>query len=90
MAKFRKKPIVIEAWRNPVNWSTERGKTELIPDWLITDKVSAAHDDPNALLIETLEGVKRVDPGDWIIKDVADELYPCKPDIFKITYEEVE
>lgn len=90
MSKFRKKPVVIEAWRNPVDWISEREKAELIPDWLVTDKVSAAHDDPNALLIETLEGVMRASPGDWIIQGVQGEIYPCKPDIFEATYEAVD
>jgi hypothetical protein len=46
---------------------------------------------PNAecyCLIETLEGTHRCDENDWIIQGVKGELYPCKPDIFKLTYEE--
>lgn len=39
------------------------------------------------LLIQTLEGVMEARPGDWIIKGVAGEFYPCKPDIFEATYE---
>lgn len=39
--------------------------------------------------IKTLEGVMRADPGDWIIRGVKGELYPCKPDIFEATYEAV-
>lgn len=42
------------------------------------------------LIIRTLEGDMRVEPGDWIIKGVAGEFYPCKPDIFEQTYEAVE
>jgi len=42
------------------------------------------------LFIGTLEGVHRADPGDWIIKGVKGELYPCKPDIFAQTYEPAE
>jgi hypothetical protein len=41
------------------------------------------------LYITTLEGVMRADKGDWIIKGVKGELYPCKPDIFEMTYEQV-
>ncbi len=40
-----------------------------------------------ALLIDTLEGVMSAKPGDFIIKGVAGEFYPCKPDIFEATYE---
>jgi len=40
--------------------------------------------------IATLEGVMRADVGDWIIRGVAGEFYPCKPDIFAATYEPVE
>lgn len=42
-----------------------------------------------AWLIPTLEGVMEASPGDWIIRGVADEFYPCKPDIFAATYEPV-
>lgn len=42
------------------------------------------------MYIETLEGVHRADPGDWIITGVKGEQYPCKPDIFDKTYEKVE
>ena len=40
--------------------------------------------------IETLEGTMKADKGDWIIKGVKGELYPCKPDVFNMTYEKVE
>jgi len=43
-----------------------------------------------AVDIPTLEGTMRCDPGDWIIRGVKGEVYPCKPDIFEATYEEVE
>ncbi|PRS47537.1 hypothetical protein [Bacillus sp. MZGC1] len=39
--------------------------------------------------IETLEGTMKASPGDWIIKGVHGEIYPCKPDIFEKTYEKV-
>ena len=39
--------------------------------------------------IQTLEGVMKANPGDWIIRGVKGELYPCKPDVFEATYEEV-
>lgn len=42
---------------------------------------------PETILIDTMEGTMRTDVGDWIIKGVAGEFYPCKPDIFATTYE---
>ena len=45
--------------------------------------------DDHALVIHTLEGDMRADPRDWIIRGVKGEFYPCKPDIFEATYEEV-
>ena len=80
--KFRKKPVVIEAWQNT---HTPRP----IPLWL-NDAWRAAkvqfagggHID-----IHTLEGVMRAELDDWIICGVKGELYPCKPDIFEATYE---
>ena len=49
-----------------------------------------AYQTDEEVYIETLEGVMKADKGDWIIKGVKGELYPCKPDVFKMTYEEVE
>lgn len=79
--KFRKKPVVIDAflWKNkPV---FPEGFEDLHPIARITDE--------EKLAIETLEGVITADDGDWIIKGVKDEFYPCKPDIFEATYEPV-
>jgi hypothetical protein len=85
--RFRKKPVVIEAmlydgtedgWRDVTDWANEV--------WFRVDG-----DQPKrALEIHTREGVMRADPGDWVIRGVAGEFYPCKPDIFEQTYEEVE
>lgn len=47
-------------------------------------------DGTGALRIVTLEGIHRCDFGDWIIRGVKGELYPCKPDIFAATYEAVD
>lgn len=81
MAKFRKKPVVIEAWL------FVEGKPHGIPTWV----ARAAHDlgDGN-LSIQTLEGLMVAKPGDWIIQGVKGEIYPCKADIFDATYEPVE
>ena len=84
--KFRKKPVVIEAMQLPatgkdvhalVDWLREHGGSELEPG------------PDGALLIHTLEGTMKGQPGDWIICGVQGELYPCKPDIFEATYEAV-
>ncbi|KUP22405.1 hypothetical protein AWJ19_27695 [Paenibacillus sp. DMB5] len=77
--KYRKKPVVIEAWQNAddTGW----------PDWL--DDADAGREPGGVILINTLEGVMRADLGDWIIRGIKGEVYPCKPDIFEATYEPV-
>jgi hypothetical protein len=50
---------------------------------------NAAHDKRSGLVIHTLEGNHNASPGDFIIKGVAGEFYPCKPEIFALTYEPV-
>jgi hypothetical protein len=86
--KFRKKPVVIEAWQVPPDDGNTR---ELPPMWLISAiacrpaTVEAVAG--GGLDIKTLEGTMRADVGDWIIQGVKGELYPCKPDIFAATYE---
>ena len=82
MPKYRKKPVVIEAWQ----W-TPHDKGEEIPMWLVMSNYELGPED--GLLIKTLEGTMRADPGDWIIRGVKGELYPCKPDIFAATYDPV-
>lgn len=81
--KFRKKPVVIDAWL----WDGNTDKPwERAPEWL-ADEV--AHWGPR-LAIPTLEGIITAQPGDWIIRGIHGEIYPCKPDIFAKTYERVE
>jgi hypothetical protein len=86
MAKFRKKPVVIEAWLCEA--------PSRMPQWLYDamEKGTARFIDGhvNSVEIFTLEGTMRADPGDWIIQGVKGELYPCKPDIFAATYEAVD
>lgn len=88
MGMYRKKPVVIEAFQvHPDDNMTRR----LPPKWLI-EKFTSGNVTPlpdGGLLIATLEGEMRADVGDWIIKGVKGELYPCKPDIFDLTYEPV-
>lgn len=81
MTQYRKKPVVIEAWRNDGS---------MMPDWVANacnggERIKGA----GSLFIATLEGVMEARPGDWIIRGVKGELYPCKPDIFEATYEPV-
>lgn len=79
MAFFRKKPVVIEARQYTRNGI----EAESIAKWC------DGKQDDDGLIIHTLEGDHRADYGDWIIKGVKGEFYPCKPDIFDVTYETV-
>lgn len=93
MAKFRKKPVVVEA----VRWTGSN--LEEIRNFVGSDLIEECVElfDIKRTLkemlvdiaIDTLEGTMRVDYGDYIIKGVQGEFYPCKPDIFEQTYEEV-
>jgi hypothetical protein len=104
MPQFRKKPVVIDAFQwlhsgpdhNGDGWGLldawlvslgyppmdlADGDGDHAPMWLNTDLVT--------LTIPTLEGDHRCDNGDWIIRGIKGEFYPCKPDIFAATYEPV-
>lgn len=88
MAKFRKKPIVIEAFL----WTGGPDQTE-DPEW-ICDAIRAGtvrflnSGTPSVVMrIDTLEGTMTAVPGEWIIRGVKGEIYPCKPDVFALTYE---
>lgn len=95
--KYRKKPIVVEAFQ-PYKW------LGVWPQWAIDawrkphDEVGALFGDPHVkisqiaptemtVFVVTKEGVLKVDRGNWIIRGIAGELYPCKPDIFAATYD---
>lgn len=88
MPKFRKKPIVIEAQR------FEPTPDGAVPIAFLAFLGDAGRVGTDALgprvLIDTLEGQMRGDPGDWIIKGVKGELYPCKVDVFEASYEPAE
>lgn len=77
MAMYRKKPVVIEA--------TQFWISGTWPEGVYMDAES-----PTGFRIDTLEGSHEVTNGDWIITGVKGEHYPCKPDIFEMTYEKVE
>ena len=76
MGKFRKKPVVVEASR----WIKPGDHPAVTLRW---------EDGRSVPYIPTLEGDHIVTPGDWIITGIKGEHYPCKPDIFAATYEEV-
>ena len=84
MKKYRKKPVVVEA----VQWDGKNRKE--IRAWAGNVVfVNYADSSDKNLYIETLEGQMVARIGDWIIKGIKGEFYPCKPDIFEATYEEV-
>ena len=94
MAKYRKKPVVIDAhqfyhfrenWTHAPLWLKDAHSLE-------PDTVGAFHVPLGSEkgYIVTLEGRMTVSPGDWIIKGVAGEIYPCKDSIFRKTYNLVE
>ena len=103
MPKFRKKPVVIEAiqWLGTEKCLEEFILPFLLDGHEDFNHLPKAPDDPHIhqgigftpplgeLYIPTLEGTMTAKPGDWIIKGVKGEFYPCKPDIFDATYEEV-
>jgi hypothetical protein len=87
MAKYCKKPVVVEVVRF-LNDSYET--LEAIQDLgLESIRVSYKDGEP-VLIIETLEGEMIANVGDYIIRGIKGEFYPCKPDIFEQTYEPVD
>ena len=84
MSKYRKKPIELEAvqytGQNPEEIVSFVGSDNIIDLWPVKDEIG----------IRTLEGSLGATPGDWIIKGIQGEFYPCKPDIFEATYVKVE
>jgi len=91
MSKFRKKPVVIDAVRIEKEMKTPAWlKDALVRGEVILYGMNRILRDQPQAYIKTLEGTMRGDAGDWIIRGVKGELYPCKPDIFEATYEPVE
>ena len=82
--KYRKKPVVIEA----VEWTGSDYCFDHV-EALATNGPCTVGTRGGELYISTLEGEMHADQGDFIIKGVQGEVYPCKPDIFRDTYEEV-
>lgn len=90
MAKYRKKPVVIEALQ--LRWDTWDEMCDFIGVGKLEDgKPEGCQDGVRiGLNIPTLEGLMHADENDFIIKGVQGEFYPCKPDIFEATYEKVD
>lgn len=83
--KFRKRPVVVEA----VQFDGLQIKNVLDAFGGKIEYAAFDGGDRLTLTIHTKEGKMNVSPGDWVIRGVKGEFYPCKPDIFKMTYEEV-
>lgn len=79
--KYRKRPVIVDAVQYKYAENTDECE-KFCP--ILT------YSETGGMLIPTLEGVHLVSPGDYIIKGVAGEFYPCKPDIFEQTYEAVD
>jgi len=98
MAQYRKKPVVIEAfqmtkerrWDNSEwpGWLHEAWNKNSFEEGAVwPDSLSSKS--PDHLACGTLEGIHSIDFDDWIIQGIKGEIYPCKPDIFEMIYEEV-
>lgn len=85
MSRYRKKPVEVEA----VQWDGSEDSARAIKAWADTHGAQplAGWVQDTMLLVRTLEGQMQAAPGDWIIRGVAGEFYPCSPDIFAATYE---
>lgn len=79
--KFRQKPVVVEAIKF-------RGKDQSQELLMFVGHYLVNHE--NEFFIETLEGEMKVSPGDWIIKGIKGDFYPCKPNIFEEAYEQIK
>jgi hypothetical protein len=86
--RFRSKPIVIEAVRVTAALIAARTNWKALPKW-----IEDAYENGDLIFLDTvfdimtLEGWMRAGHGDWIIRGVKGEIYPCKPDIFELMYE---
>jgi len=86
IGKYRKKPVVIETFR----WTGGHDQVE-DPVWAKDALMKGTINIINGeLFIHTKEGVMQARSGDYIIRGVQGEIYPCKPDIFEVTYDLVQ
>ena len=86
MGLFRKLPVEVEARRLEL----DGGNASKLAEWCGGEYMPAGLGAGAAVRIVTLEGAMEASPGDWIIRGVAGEFYPCKPHIFDVTYEPVD
>lgn len=84
MGFYRKKPVVIEAVQVTEEWFSCGHPNPMHLASIIVDPIA------KTIAIPTLEGTMTAQIGDWIIRGIKGEYYPCKPDIFEATYEPVE
>lgn len=87
MAKFRKKPVVVEAFLYD---GTEDSAIKISSNDDFKGMLDFKSGDFDGFYINTLEGQMHVSKGDYVIKGVNGEFYPCKPDVFEKTYEQAE
>lgn len=87
--RYRKKPVVIEAIQFDGS-SISGDKISSWSDKKVWKNTSGFGEYLGSLSINTLEGVMTASEGDYIIKGIKGEFYPCKPDIFEATYEKVD
>ena len=85
MKNYRKRPIIVQA----VQWNGDNFDEVEELDYNPSERVRQSNKDAGKLLIITLEGIMTAIRGDWIIRGVEGELYPCTPTIFESTYEDV-
>lgn len=85
--KYRKKPVVIEA----MQFIDEPNRIAELFEFVDNQPLRVSYENPKKPVIKlrTLEGELNASEGDYIIKGVQGEFYPCKPDIFEQTYEKV-
>ena len=94
MAKFRKKPVVIDAIQltEKLFWETYDSKEPVFGQFTFSGRYHPINRTVSNvyITIPTLEGTMRADLNDWLIKGIKGEFYPCKPDIFENSYEPAE
>lgn len=83
--KFRKRPVEIEA----IQFTSFSSIVEILDFCPVFQQINDSDSSIPKFGIKTLEGVMEASMGDWIIKGIKGEFYPCKPDIFKMTYDEL-
>lgn len=88
--KYRKKPVVVDAMPFNGELALDPSFAAFVEEYLGPDNTRITLRSDGTLRIPTLEGEMVARNGDWIIKGVKGEFYPCKPDIFEATYDPVK